>query len=171
MDFSMAMLLGKSALNTAGGLFSLAGQQDRMRMQNARLLQNANMAVRQSTFEQNRVTRQLDGVLAAQVGGFATGNLDPTSGSPAFLQLQSAAQAETDRMLIGARGVAARADAFAAMAENEAQFSDSVTGTMLNIAGDWLNTKTEWDVMKAKNSKGMMQAAGPKAGFNPFGLG
>lgn len=169
MDFSLAMLLGKSALNTAGGLFSLSGQQDRMRMQNARLMQNANMALRQSTFEQNRVTRELDGVLAAQVGGFATGNLDPTSGSPAFVQLQSAAQAETDRMLIGARGVAARADAFSAMAENQSSFSDSVTGTMLNIAGDWLNTATEWQGMKAK--KGMTMPAGPKAGSNPFGLG
>jgi hypothetical protein len=164
---SLGSSIGGALMKTAGERHSLAMQERAMKLRNFTLKNNADMALRQSTFEQNRVSNQLDSVFSAQVGTFAGGNLDPTSGSPAILQLQSAAQAETDRQLLGARGAGARADAYGEMAGNKSRFADAAQAAYLNTASTWLQTGTEWIDKIAKSST---QAGGATAGGNGFGF-
>jgi hypothetical protein len=80
----------------------------------------------------------------------------------------SASQAETDRMLIGARGAAARADAYGEIAGNKMRYADTVMGTVLNVASDWLNTGRDWASMNAR--QGLQQPGGTTVSANPFGL-
>jgi hypothetical protein len=169
MDLGFLFGLGGSILKGIGAGKQAQGQVDQLRAQkertklrNLQIKANADLSDRQATFEQNRTQSQLDSVLKQQLDFASTGNLDPTSGSPAFARLQSAAQAETDRMLIGARGAVSRADAFTGVAENSSQLADSAKGVRLSIGADMISTATDW--LSSFSRDQLQTPGGPKAG-------
>ncbi|MGL5446412.1 MAG: hypothetical protein ACRDBL_03785, partial [Rhabdaerophilum sp.] len=158
---SMTLAVASAGMKMAGGAMSIfgAGQQYRQakrvtRMKQATLRQNADMAMAQSTFEQNRVDDQIDAVQGAQVNYFAGGNLDMTSGSPAVLQAMTEAQGETDKMLLAARGVQKRADAFQQISDLESGLNDQRVAMSYGVGTTMLNTASE-----------LLAMFGPKGSF------
>jgi hypothetical protein len=169
MDPITIAMAAAGGLKAVGALTSIfgAGQQYRQakrvtRMKQMQLRDNADMVMRQSTFEQNRLQDQVDATLGAEVNFFAGGNLDPTSGSPAVLQAMSAAQGETDRQLIGARAVTQRADMFQQISDLESRLSDQRTGMSYGVATTLINT--------ASDLLGMFGKPGGQGG-SAFGFG
>lgn len=169
---SMTLAIASAGLKGAGALMNIfgAGQQQRAakrvtRAKQATLRANAEMAMQQSTFEQNRLQDQIDSVQGAQVDFFAGGNLDFTNGSPAVLQAMTAAQGETDRMLIGARGVQQRANAYQQIADLEQGLNDSRVASNYSIGTTMLQTAGDMIGMFAKMAPG--GGAGKGATFNP----
>jgi hypothetical protein len=135
---------GGNILNAAMG-FVNANQTASINRQRIRMLQsNADMQMATATGEANKVRDQLDAVTGAQAGFYAAGNIDPTSGSPAFVAAQSAAQAELDTMAAMARGLQGRADAFGQIANVRAQTADAQRGALIGAGTAFLNTVSSW---------------------------
>jgi hypothetical protein len=168
MDPFTVAAMALSAAQGAMSIFGL-GQQNRqqkrvMRMQQAQLRQNADLEMMQSTVEQNKVDDQLDDIYGAQTDFFAGGNLDPTSGSPAILQAMTAAQGETDKMMIAARGQTNRANMFQQILDLETGISDARKAHAFGVGTQLLNTASTWAGIAGKAPKGAF-------GFNGFGGG
>jgi hypothetical protein len=146
-----ALLMLAGAAQTGGNIlqaamgFVNAGQTAAVNRQRVRMLQsNADMQMANAAGEANRVRDQLDAVTGNQAGFYAAGNIDPTSGSPAFVAAQSAAQAELDVMAVTARGLQGRADAYGQIANVAAQTSDAWRGAAIGAGTAFLNTVSSW---------------------------
>ncbi len=171
---SLTLAIASAGLKGAGAAMSIfgAGQQYRQakrvtRMKQATLKANADMAMAQSTFEQNRIDDQIDAVQGAQVNYFAGGNIDPTSGSPAILQAMTEAQGETDKMLVAARGVQQRADAYQQISDLESGLSDQRVGMSYGVGTTLLNTASE--LLAMFGPKGQFGGGGSKGGRGSSG--
>jgi hypothetical protein len=135
---------GGNILQAAMG-FVNAGQTRAVNRQRIRMLEsNADMQMFNATGQANRVRDALDDVTGAQAGYFAANNIDPSSGSPAFLAAQSAAQAELDVMAATARGLQGRADAYGQIANVAAQTADAQRGAWIGAGTAFLNTVSSW---------------------------
>jgi hypothetical protein len=118
------------------------------------LMSNADMQMATATGEANRVRDTLDAVTGTQAGFFAGGNIDPTSGSPAFVAAQSAAQAELDVLTSTARGLQGRADAFGQIANVAAQTADAQRAAYVGAGTAFLNTVSSWASLGLQGGRG-----------------
>lgn len=82
---------------------------------------NADTATIRGNYDEFLSRRKVDKVLGAETVHFASGNVDPTYGSPLLIQGFSAAQGETDAQLIRARMMGERADALTQAANIQGQ--------------------------------------------------
>lgn len=165
---------GGNILNAAMG-FVNANQTASVNRARIRMLQsNAEMQMATATGEANKVRDQLDAVTGNQAGFFAAGNIDPTSGSPAFLAAQSAAQAELDVMAVTARGLQGRADAYGQIANATAQTADAQRGALIGAGSAFLNTISSWASLGIQGGKGAPAgggaSGGTSSGFAPLRL-
>jgi len=166
--FSLAFM-GMTGAQGALSIFGL-GQQNKAlkratRLKQAALRQNADMVMKEAGFEINRLDDQIDAVHGAQTNFYAGGNLDPASGSPAIVQALTAAQGETDKMLLAAKGQSARADMFQQISDLESRLDDARKGFALGVGTQLLSTATQWLGLQRQN----MQRTNGSA-FGSFGL-
>lgn len=163
---------GGNILQAAMG-FVNAGQTRAVNRQRIRMLEsNAQMQMASASGEANKVRDQLDAVTGAQAGFFAGGNIDPTSGSPAFLAAQSAAQAELDVMAATARGLQGRADAYGQIANVAAQTADAQRAAWVGAGTAFLNTVSSWASLgtQAGRTTGFGGGASPMISAGPMRL-
>ncbi len=169
MDPVTLMLLS-GAVQTVGAGIGIAGKIGQMRgagraarLQQYQIWQNTDMVNRKSTFEQNKVSDQLDEVSAAQTNYYTGGGIDPTWGSPALMQAESAAAAEQDRLLIAARAQQEKADMAGQAAGIQSRASDTRRALGVGVATDFLNLASSWMSLGANIAKGGVKpgAGGP----------
>jgi hypothetical protein len=147
MDPVTMMMALSGGLKVIGGAFEIFGQASQYKsakrainLQQAELMKNNDGIMQRSTFEQNRITDVVEDIQAKQLNAAAGGNLDPTSGSPAFAMAQAEMESETDRLLTGARGMQERADNFGQIASLQSQLSDKRTALSWGVGSTLLKT-------------------------------
>jgi hypothetical protein len=172
-----ALLALAGAAQTGGGIlqaamgFANAGETRAVNRERMRMLRsNADMQMATATGETNRVRDQLDAVTGTQAGFFAGGNIDPTSGSPAFVAAQSAAQAELDVLAGTARGLQGRADAFGQIANVAAQTADAQRGALIGAGTAFLSSVSNWASLGLQAGRGAASGPGPSISSGPMRL-
>lgn len=169
------LMIAAAGVQAAGAGFSVAGKIGQGRamrrstlMQQWNLQQDQAMVGQETTFEQAKVDDQLDKVLGAQGNYFAANNVDPTWGSPALAAAESTAAAETDKLLIGARGAQKRAGIAGQIEGAVSQTEDKRRALGIGIAGDFLNLASSWLSLGMNAQKfgvgGSKSATAPDAG-------
>jgi hypothetical protein len=192
LELFAAASAGGSLFSGAAGMSShnlsaklAGGNADLLRTQAAIAEGNADLAVVRGNYDEFLSRRKVNSVLAAETAHFASGNVDPTYGSPAMIQAFTAAQGEVDAQLIRARTASARADAltgaaniagqaaqqqFKAASEKGAAITSLVSG-VLKAGTDLLYAGSKWPGLQETGATGRnTSSAGQFDGNNPWGL-
>lgn len=167
MLISMGLSGGQAAMSLFGDQAAYRAQKRATRFQQAELMQNAEMSRLKSTFEQNRIDDSLAQAQGDQINYYAGGNIDPMSGSPAVLSAMSSMQAETDKLLVAARGQSEVADAWGQIQGLQSRVADKRKALGYGVATTLLNTASQWASL---GTKGMGNSQGGKSGMNSGGM-
>lgn len=146
----------------------------------------ADIAVTRGNYDEFLSRRKVSHVLASETAHFASGNVDPTYGSPLMVQGFSAAQGETDAQLIRARMMGERADvltsaaniygqAYQQTARAEVERSSAQTSLISGVLGaatSLLSTASKWTSLGGTSPTGASEIGSfiSPAGSNPFML-
>lgn len=190
------LLMGSTALGVGGSLFKafsatrVGELQERIASQNTKLLLRSadlqddmeSFVVARSNFEASRVRDAVKKVSGAQVTHWAANNLDPTTGSPMLIAMQTAEQGEADVGLVRAQGFLDAAEVQSKKARilgeaagsawqeamvRERAFENRMAG-YFGAAGTLLNTATQWPGLRAGNDAAATSYSFGGIGATPY---